>query len=56
MDKRMRYLLARRAFFVGCKRCGETDKPLRNFMGEKLCPACLKKKKVPELGTREEKK
>lgn len=56
MKRSERALLSKRAFFVGCQFCGETDQPLRNFEGEKICPECLKKKRVPELGTKEEKK
>lgn len=40
-----------RAVFVGCQFCGETDAPLRNYGAGKICPSCLKKKSVPELGT-----
>lgn len=56
MKKRERKLLGNRAFFVGCQFCGETDKPLRSFEGKKICPECSKKKNVPYLGTKEEKK
>jgi len=56
MPKREVKLLSKRAFFVGCQFCGETDQPLRNFKGKKICPECLKKKRVSELGTKEEKK
>ena len=41
-----------RAVFVGCKYCGETDRPLRNYKDGKICPECLEKRKVSELDTR----
>lgn len=43
-----------RVIFVGCQFCGETDKPLRNFEGKKICPECLKQKMVPKSGTGKE--
>lgn len=46
--------LAGRMRFVGCQFCGETDRPLRNYCGGKICPACLAKRKVSDLGTRKE--
>lgn len=57
MGKReMRRQMAGRAVFVGCQFCGETDKPLRNYAGRKICPDCLKKQPVPNSGTKEEKR
>lgn len=50
----LRELQARRAVFVGCQFCGETDKPLRNYEGRKICPDCLKKRNVPNSGTGKE--
>ena len=44
MHKRQRQILSRRAVFVGCRFCGETDRPLRNYEGGKICPECLKRK------------
>lgn len=34
---------AMRVVFVGCQFCGATDRPLRNFGGEKICSECMKK-------------
>ena len=45
---------AGRLVFVGCQFCGETDRPLRNFEGKKICPECLKQKAVPKSGTGKE--
>ena len=57
MNKReLRKLQVRRAVFVGCRFCGETDKPLRNYAGGKICPDCLKRRSVPNSGTKEEKR
>lgn len=56
MRKHSRQAMARRAVYVGCQFCGETDKPLRNYGSGKICPTCLKRQgAVPELGTRKEK-
>lgn len=55
MNKReLRKLQARRVAFVGCQFCGETDKPLRNYEGRKICLDCLKKRNVPNSGTGKE--
>lgn len=32
--------------FIGCQFCGETDKTLRNYGNGKICPECLKRKKL----------
>lgn len=54
--KQLWQAMARRAVFVGCQFCGETDKPLRNYGSGKICPECLKRQgAVPESGTRKEK-
>ena len=45
-SRRLRRVLSGRAVFVGCKYCGETDRPLRNCEGVKICPECLEKRKV----------
>lgn len=52
MNKKLRQTRAGRVRFVGCRFCGETDKPLRNFEGGKICPSCMEKKNVPKSGTR----
>lgn len=40
--------------FIGCQFCGETDKTLRNYGNGKICPECLKRKKVGvRIGHRE---
>lgn len=55
--KQLRQVLTRRAVFIGCQFCGETDKTLRNWGNGKICPECLKRKgAVPNSGTRKEKK
>ena len=55
MNKRdLRQSQAVRVVFVGCQFCGVTDRPLRNYGTGKICPACLKKRGVPESGTRKE--
>lgn len=54
-NKSTRRALAQRVVFVGCQFCGETDKPLRNYAGGKICPACMKKKNVPKSGTGKDK-
>lgn len=55
MNKReLRKMQASRVVFVGCQFCGETDKPLRNYAGGKICPECLKKRNVPNSGTGKE--
>ena len=56
MNKKLLQERARRVRFVGCRFCGETDKPLRNFEGGKICPSCMKKKNVPKSGTGEGKR
>lgn len=55
MHKQTRRALAQRVVFVGCQFCGETNKPLRNYAGGKICPDCMKKKNVPKSGTGKDK-
>lgn len=43
-----------RVVFVGCRFCGVTDQPLRNYGTGKICPACLKKRAVSNSDTRKE--
>ncbi len=49
MNRRARKALAGRIRFVGCARCGETDKPLRKVGDKYYCPA-----HVPESDTQAE--
>ena len=51
MNKKLRQERARRIRFVGCKFCGETNKPLRNFGDVKICTSCMEKQNVPKSGT-----
>lgn len=51
---KLQKLQSSRVVFVGCQFCGETARPLRNYEGQKICPVCLKKRVVPESGTRKE--
>lgn len=54
MKRRMREALSGRAVYVGCRRCGETDKQLRRAAdGGLYCPACYAAVNVPESGTKE---
>ena len=52
--RQLRQAAARRAVFVGCQFCGETDRPLRNYGAGKICPECLKRKAVSESDTGKE--
>lgn len=54
MAKRKNIRTAGHLMFVGCQFCGETDRPLRNFEGRKICPECLKQKAVSKSGTGKE--
>lgn len=56
MNKQRRRVLAGRIVFVGCQICGATDRPLRNYQGGKICPACLarKQREVSKLDTGKE--
>ena len=54
MAKRKNIRAMGQLIFVGCQFCGETDRPLRNFEGRKICPECLKQKAVPKHGTGKE--
>ena len=54
MVKHKRIRTAGQLIFVGCQFCGETDRPLRNFEGKKICPECMKQKAVPKHGTGKE--
>lgn len=54
MAKRKNIRRAGQLIFVGCQFCGETEKPLRNYNGRKICPECLKQKMVPKSGTGKE--
>lgn len=47
MNKKLRQERVRRIRFVGCKFCGETNKPLRNFGDVKICTSCMAKQNVP---------
>ena len=52
--KYLRRKQAMRVVFVGCKVCGVTDRPLRNYGTGKICPECLKKRAVSNSDTRKE--
>lgn len=52
MKRRIRKALGGRAVYVGCCRCGETEKTLRRAAdGQLYCPSCLPEP-VPDSGTK----